>query len=265
MQKLQRDSDIKDSMLIDTHCHANLYLILEEILKEAKEARVEKIISVSMSAKSLERNLELAKRFDMVYPALGIHPEEVRENPNLENQMDIIIELIRNNKDKICAIGEIGLDHHFVKNKELYPLQKKIFDTMLSLAQELELPVNLHTKGAEKLVFDTLPSYKIPNINIHWYSGPEDLLKLGIDRGYYFSITPAISYSPAVKKTVFMVDIEHLLLESDGPVESRGIIWTPAMIKNVINSISKLVNIPIEELERQIEKNTEIIFPKIFK
>ena len=68
-------------MLVDTHCHANLYLVLEEILKEAKEAGVTKIISVSMSATSQERNLELAKKFDTVYPALGIHPEEIKENP----------------------------------------------------------------------------------------------------------------------------------------------------------------------------------------
>ena len=251
-------------MLIDTHCHANLYLILEEILKEAKEAGVTKIISVSMSATSQERNLELAKHFDMLYPALGIHPEEIKENPNIEKQIDKITELIRSNNDQICAIGEIGLDHHFVKEKELYPLQKRIFDRMLTLAQELKLPVNIHTKGAEKLVFDTLPSYNIPNVNIHWYSGPEDLLKRGIDRGYFFSITPAISYSPAVKRTVNMVNIDHLLLESDGPVESRGVIWTPAMIKTVLKSTANIRKISIEDLEKQIESNTKAIFPKIF-
>ncbi len=252
-------------MLIDTHCHANLYLVLEEILKEAIGAGVSKIISVSMSATSQERNLELAKQFDMIYPALGIHPEEVKENPNIENQLDNVIEFIRKNKEEICAIGEIGLDHYFVKKKELYPLQKKIFEEMLSLAQELELPVNIHSKGAEKEVFETLPSYKIPHINIHWYSGPEEYLKEGMDRGYYYSITPAISYSPAVNKTVSIVDVDQLLLESDGPVESRGTIWTPGMIKNVLNSISKIKKIAIKDLELHIETNTKVIFPKIFE
>jgi len=251
-------------MLIDTHCHANLYLVLEEIIEEAEKSGVQKIISVSMSATSQERNLEIAKRFDMIYPALGIHPEEVKENPKIESQVDEIIELIRSNRDQICAIGEIGLDHHFVKNKELYPLQTKIFKKMLSIAQELKLPVNLHTKGAEKIVFDLLTSYQIPDVNIHWYSGPEDLLKEGMDRGYYFSITPAISYSPAVKNTATTVDINHLILESDGPVESRGTIWVPAMIKKVLDSISKLRNIELGELEKIIEENTKKIFPNIF-
>jgi TatD DNase family protein len=252
-------------ILIDVHCHANLYLTLEDIIKEALDSGIKKVIIVAMSAMSQERIISISNRFDIIYPALGIHPEEVRMNKNIENELDSIIDYIKSNKEKICAIGEIGLDHHFIKNKELYPLQKKIFEQMLELAQALRLPVNIHTKGAEKLVFDTLPSYKIPNVNIHWYSGPEDLLKLGIERGYYFSITPAISYSPVVKKTVMMVDLEHLLLESDGPVEYKGKIGTPAMIRNVLNSIAKIKSIPHKQMEEQIFLNTKMIFPKIFE
>ena len=253
-----------EHILIDIHCHANLYLVLDQVIKEAKSVGVEKIIAVGMSAVSIERILEISDRYEEIYPALGIHPEEVRMNKDIENQLDSVIKTIRENKEKICAIGEIGLDHHFVKEKELYPLQKNIFEKMLSLAQELELPVNLHTKGSEKMVFDMLPSFNIPNINIHWYSGPEEFLNLGIDRGYFFSITPAISYSPAVKKTVSRVDEEHLLLESDGPVRYSGKDGTPAMIRDVLSTISKLKDIPNDDLENQICENTKKIFPKIF-
>ncbi|MDX1797929.1 MAG: TatD family hydrolase, partial [Candidatus Lokiarchaeia archaeon] len=112
--------------------------------------------------------------------------------------------------------------------------------------------------------FEMLPSYTIPSVNIHWYSGPEEFLNIGIDRGYYFSITPAISYSPAVKNTVLKVDKEFLLLESDGPVKYSGIIGTPAMIKDVLISISKLKEIDSKELEMQIESNTRKIFPRLF-
>jgi TatD DNase family protein len=251
-------------MLIDIHCHTNLYLTLEEIIKEAKKVGVEKIISVGMSFTSLERILEISDKFNTIYPALGIHPEEVSMNKEIKNQLDSVIDLIKKNCEKICAIGEIGLDHHFVKEKGLYPLQKEIFEVMLGLAQDLNLPVNLHTKGAENLVFETLPSYTIPNVNIHWYSGPEEFLNIGIDRGYYFSITPAISYSPAVINTVLKVDKKFLLLESDGPVKYSGIIGTPAMIKDVVISISKLKEIDSKELEMQIESNTRKIFPKLF-
>ena len=251
-------------ILIDVHCHANLFLTIDKVIEDAKKVGVEKIMAVAMSSISQERVLELTSRYNEVFASLGIHPEEVKMNEKIEQQLDSIIDLIKQNKQNISAIGEIGLDHHFVKDKTLYPLQKTIFNKMLLLAQDLELPVNLHTKGAEKIVFDTLPSYKIPNINIHWYSGPENFLKLGMDRGYYFSITPAISYSPVVKKVVLNVDKEHLLLESDGPVKYSGKIGVPAMVKNVLNSISKLKEINSDELEKQIEENTRKIFPKIF-
>lgn len=252
------------NILIDIHCHANLYLALEQVIKDAKSVGVEKIIAVGMSAVSIERVLEISERHEEIYPALGIHPEEVRMNKDIENQLDSVIKTIRENKEKICAIGEIGLDHHFIKEKVFYPLQTNIFEKMLSLAQELELPVNLHTKGAEKLVFDMLTSFNIPYVNIHWYSGPEEFLNLGIDRGYFFSITPAISYSPAVKKTVLRIDEEHLLLESDGPVKYSGKDGTPAMIRDVLNTISKFKDIPPDDLENQIYENTKLIFPKIF-
>ncbi|TES99019.1 MAG: TatD family deoxyribonuclease [Promethearchaeota archaeon] len=251
-------------ILIDVHCHANLFLTIDKVIENAKKVGVEKIVAVAMSSISQERVLEIAKKNSEVYASLGIHPEEVKMNEKIEQQLDSIIDLIKQNKQSICAIGEIGLDHHFVKDKKLYPLQKTIFNKMLLLAQDLELPVNLHTKGAEKIVFDTLLSYKIPNVNIHWYSGPENFLKLGMDRGYYFSITPAISYSPVVKKVVLNVDKEHLLLESDGPVKYSGKIGVPALIKNVLNSISTLKEINLDELEKQIEENTRKIFPKIF-
>ncbi|MBD3196977.1 MAG: hypothetical protein GF317_18130 [Candidatus Lokiarchaeota archaeon] len=251
-------------MLIDTHCHTNLYLNLDEILEEAKAVGLGKILCVGMSAMSQERVIQISNDYDMIYPALGVHPEEIKMNPKIDQQLNDILNYIRESKDKICAIGEIGLDYHFIKEQSLYPLQKNIFSEMLSLAQELNLPVNLHTKGAEKEIFETLPSYKIPNVNIHWYSGPENILNEGIDRGYYFSITPAIRYSPPVKKVVSKVESDHLLLESDGPVKYSGQIGTPAMTRQVLNEISKIKKIPEEELEDQIEINTKKIFTKMF-
>ena len=239
-------------------------MTIEKVIKNAKEVGVEKIVAVSMSSLSQKRILDITEQYNEVFASLGIHPEEVKMNSKIEQQLDSIIDLIKKNKQKICSIGEIGLDHYFVKDKELYPIQKRIFEEMLAVAQNLNLPVNLHTKGAEKIVFDMLPSYKIPNVNIHWYSGPETYLKEGIDRGYFFSITPALSYSPAVKKTVIAVNENNLLLESDGPVKYSGNIGTPSMIREVLNTISKLKKRPALELEAQILDNTKIIFPKIF-
>jgi TatD DNase family protein len=251
-------------MLIDVHCHLNLYLIPDEIISEAKRVGVDKIIAVAMSVISQGRILEICERFDSAYPALGIHPQEVEENENIHRDLNGILDLITMNSDKICALGEIGMDHHFVKKKELYPLQEKIFKKMLELAQKFKLPVILHTKGAEKEVFEILPSYKVPNVDIHWYSGPENLVKEGLDRGYYFSITPAVQYSPPLKKTVEICEPSDLLLESDGPVEYQNQVGTPSMIPSVLKIVSKMKNIPEVVLKKQILENTKTAFPKIF-
>ena len=251
-------------ILIDVHCHANLYLTLSNIIEDARQVGVEKIIAVAMSSMSQERIIAISNQYKEIFPALGIHPEEIKVNKKIESELDKVSEYIISHGKEICAIGEIGLDHHFIKEKELYPLQERVFNRMLSLAQELQLPVNLHTKGAEKTVFETLPSYRIPNINIHWYSGPEKYLKIGMDRGYYFSITPAIDYSPAVRKVVTLIDREHLLLESDGPVKYGELTGAPSLLLNTLKAVSTIKNIEIEEMNNQIEQNTRTIFPKIF-
>jgi len=251
-------------MLIDVHCHANLYMELDQLIKDSYDAGLEKVIAVAMSVISQKRILELCEHHDLFYPSLGIHPEEIQMNKQIHNMIGSVEQLIRNNKNQIYCIGEIGLDHYFIKDRETYSLQEKVFNLMLSLAQDLKLPVNLHTKGAEKEVFELLPSYNISNVNIHWYSGPEQFLKEGIERGYYFSITPAIKYSPMVRKTVTMVDIDHILLESDGPVKYSGQIGTPIMIKDVLKIISDIKKVDIIEMENQIERNTREIFPKLF-
>jgi TatD DNase family protein len=200
---------------------------LEEIISEAMNKGVEKIISVGMSVTSQERVIQLGEKYPSLYPALGIHPEEVKMNKDLEVELDKVIEFIRKHEQEICGIGEIGLDQHFIKDKDLC-------------------------------------SYDIPNVNLHWYTGPERFVKKGIDRGYFFSFNPAINYSPPVKRYIQMVDKEHILLESDGPVKFSGQIGKPSMIQEVLNKISKIKNIPIDELENQIERNTQKIFPRIF-
>lgn len=95
-------------MLIDVHCHADLYLDLDMVIEEAKQVGVKKVISVGMSARGLERILEISNRYDIIYPSLGIHPEEVQENRNIEVELDSVIELIRKIKKKFVRLQKLG-------------------------------------------------------------------------------------------------------------------------------------------------------------
>ncbi|MEM3586413.1 MAG: TatD family hydrolase [Candidatus Jordarchaeaceae archaeon] len=246
-------------MFVDVHCHIDLYPDLEDVVMRAKQVSVAAIVAVSMDVKSMEKIIEISKRYSrFVFPSLGLHPETSSENDEIE--LGKAVELIRNNSGNLVAIGEIGLDHYFVKDKGAYPRQEKIFREMLSLAEKLNLPVILHTKGAERLIFETIEEYKLRKVLIHWYTGPKDLIDIGIKRGYYFSITPAIAYSKKVQYIAEKVEIDYLLSESDGPVEYRRVRGEPKDCPIIVQKIANIKRYKENDVEQKLFENAVSFF-----
>ncbi len=251
-------------MLIDTHCHLDQYVNPRDIIAAAEAVGVERVIVVGMHVAKFDKVLDLASQYQAVRPALGIHPEEVQDNPSIAKFFPQFVSFIRKHAAKLVAIAEIGLDHHFVKDSNLWPIEEQIFQEMLPIAEQNTLPVSLHVKDAEMRVLDILGSYSLPAVVIHWFSGPRDAYKIAIDRGYYFSIPQAIRYSPIVQKTAQETPLEQLLLESDGPAPFRGIIGEPKDCALVIGEIAKRRQVSRDKLERIIEMNTRKAFPRAF-
>ncbi len=251
-------------MLIDTHCHLDQYENPRDIIAAAEAVGVGRVIAVGMHVQKFELVLNLASHFKDVRPALGIHPQEVQDFPSIAKDFPQFVEVIRKNAPKLVAIAEIGLDHHFVKDSKLWPLEEQIFKEMLPIAEEHALPVSLHVKDAEMRVLDILGSYSLPAVVIHWFSGPSDAYKIAIDRGYYFSIPQAIRYSPIVQKTAQETPLQQLLLESDGPAPFRGVVGEPKDCALVIGDIAKRRQVSRYELERIVETNTRKAFPRAF-
>jgi TatD DNase family protein len=251
-------------MLIDTHCHLDEYENPRDIIAAAEAMGVGRIIAVGMHVTKFPNVLDLAKRFQVVRPALGIHPQEVQDYPSIVKELPQFLRFIRKNASKLVAIAEIGLDHHFVKDPALWPLEEQIFQEMLPIADQNKLPVSLHVKDAELRVLELLTTYSLPAVVIHWFSGPSEAYAQAIDRGYYFSIPQAIKYSPIVQKTAQETPLEQLLLESDGPAPFRGVVGEPRDCALVINEIAKRRQLSRDELEGIIEKNTRKAFPRAF-
>ena len=128
-------------MLVDTHCHVfrEYYDDIDEVVRRAKDARIKAIIVNGVDRKSNEEILELVKKYDIVYGALGIQPEEV----NNCSDDDIVFIEEHINDDKIVAIGEIGLDYHYECDKEL---QKSVFLKQLEIAEKYGKPVIIHSR-----------------------------------------------------------------------------------------------------------------------
>lgn len=246
---------------VDAHVHLSdeeYANCVEEIISEARKAKVVALVSNSMDLKTSIESLKLAEKYEgTVYAALGIHPWNVQDLT--ENEFQEVIELISEQKanQAVVAIGEVGLD---AKYQKIWNKQIKVFDEMLHLAERLDLPVIIHSRGTTAQIVDMLPSYNLKKVLLHWFSNPISALKKAIENGYYITEGPPTVYSNGIQDVVRRTPLTNLLTETDGPVRYfrqpfNGEKTTPAFIQKVVEAIAKIKGLGAEEVAEQIAKN----------
>ena len=240
-----------EQILIDAHAHLDRYEEdLEAVLEEINQNRIF-TISTSMDVPAYERNLKIAGKCDLVLPTFGIHPWNATEYvAHLGELRDFI--------DRTPMIGEIGLDHYFVKEDSRYPAQTRVFEFFLAAAREQGKTVNVHAKGAEKEVLDLLRRYDIERAIIHWYSGPLDVLREMIDRGFYFTVGVEVLYSEHIQTIAQSLPSERLLTETDNPAGRKwlaGAQATPILIKDVVQKLAELRKTKAEAIMETVQDN----------
>jgi TatD DNase family protein len=240
-------------MLIDAHIHLDRY---GELLDRAlKEIEAENIFTVA-TAMDVPSYLELQKigaRCDLVLPTFGIHPRRAAEYADRLSEISRYIE-------SSPAIGEIGLDFHWVKDASTYPAQRKVLAYFIAAAHEQNKFVNLHTKGGEKESLDLLEKYDIKRSIIHWYSGPMDILHAMIEYGCYFTIGVEVHYSDHIKEIAKAIPDHLLLTETDNPgalkwLNKNDEIGMPTAIQNVVNKVAELRHSTPEQICRLVYAN----------
>lgn len=240
-------------MFADNHCHLHEFEDLLDVLLRANAANVDYIIGVSMDIPSFLKTTEIAKQHESVIPAIGIHPWNA---PKCIDDTDKVRKLLPHRG----VMGEIGLDHHFIKNQDEWDSQLKIFETLLEIAEEKEASVIIHSKGAESETINILETFNIKDVIFHWYTGPENLLSWIIDKGYFMSFTPALHYSPKLQNFVKRMDLSLILTESDGPVNYRKKRGEPASVIEVVERIAQIKGLDKVETQRVIFKNFKNVF-----
>ncbi len=251
---------------VDAHVHLSdeqYSSCVEEVVAEAKKAGVIALVSNSTDLETGTNSLSLAEKYPgLVYVALGIHPSNVQTLN--ENELQKVVDLIRQQRlnRALVAVGEIGLDS---KYKEIMEQQTMVFDRMLRLAEQIDLPVIIHSRGTTSLIMDMLPSYKLKRVLLHWFSNPISALNEANERGYYISEGPASVYSEGLREVVRKVPLENLLTETDGPVRYfkapfLGKKTTPAYIPTVVNAIAEEKKLDQAKVAKQIAKNFEAFF-----
>jgi len=224
-------------MLIDAHTHLDHFseTDLTPALGEIDQLGIY-TLSVSMDLPSWEKNCDIAKRSTLVTPAFGIHPWKA---PDYAAHLDRLDQATRE-----CAwFGEVGLDYYFIEEKDEYPAQRAVFEYFLAAARDQKKIVNLHTKGAEEDVLRLLEQYSIERAIVHWYSGPMDIFRKLVDRGYYFTVGVEVMRSEHIREIARAIPADRLLTETDNPGGQKwleGYEGMPRLILDVVVALAEL-------------------------
>lgn len=249
--------------LYDVHCHLDFPQyddIREKILNSLEEKGIRRIIVNGTNPITNQNAIDLAKKYDFVKSAMGIHPMEVKELT--DKQIDDEIEKIRKYKDKILAIGEVGLDNKREK-PDLHDerRQLKTFQKLIDLAIELNKPLIIHSRKAELKVIEMLEANKVKKAVMHAFMGKKKYVERAADNGYYFSILPIIYKLEQIKYLVKYTAFEQLLLETDSPYMSPDEnINDPSKVKISLQQISKIKQTSDEKTSDQLWNNYLTLF-----
>jgi TatD DNase family protein len=208
-------------------------------------------VSTSMSIPSYLRTREIAGRCEHVLPIFGVHPWNASGYAERLDELDGHI-------DGSPMLGEIGLDYHYVKNANRYPAQRKVFEHFLEAAARQDKIVNVHTRGAEADALDLLDRYGLGRVIVHWYSGPEDVLKGMIRHGFYFTIGVEVIESEAIRRIALKIPENRLLAETDNPGALKWLSGSPGMpsaIRTVLDELARLRQTTPEEMEATVQSN----------
>jgi len=248
-------------MYIDLHGHLDKVEDIDKVVDNAKVAGVSIAVCSGISPKSNRKALYLSKRYSIIKPTIGLYPIDAMQNEikkEYEPDVDAEMDFIRQHKNEIGAIGEIGLDFKTGNDKEE---QEKLFRRQLELAKELDKPVIIHSRKAEAKVFDILKDYDVKVI-LHCFSGKKKLVLEGIKREYYFTVPTNVVRSEQFQFMAKEVPLSQLFCETDTPFLSPYPDKSnePAFIVESYKMIAKIKEMELTEVTNIIYNNYQKLF-----
>ncbi len=251
--------------IFDTHAHYDDVAFdgdREQLLNCLMENGIGNIINVGADIQSTRNTLLLTQQYPFVYGAAGVHPNETGELN--DEQMNWLRQIAR--KEKIIAIGEIGLDYYW---KESEPeIQKYWFIRQLELAREIKLPIIVHSRDAARDTLDIIKAERAEEIGgvIHCFSYGMELAREYLQMGFYLGIGGVITFRNAkkLKEVVKYAPLDQLVLETDcpylSPEPNRGKRNSSLNLPYVAEQIGKIKGIPADEVIAITSRNAEKLF-----
>lgn len=257
---------MNDIYIINTHSHVNMLreTNIDEAIQNAIDNKIVTIVP-SSSVQDIFDTDKFIKKYNDVYGYVGVFPEEVKDFS--DKTLSDMEEIIQSNP-KIIGIGEIGLDYYW--DKSFKELQKEVFIKQIEFANQMNLPLNIHSREAH---LDTLEILKKYNKNstaiMHCFSGSLEFARECIKEGIYIALGGVVTFKNAkkTKEVAKSIPLEYLLLETDdpylAPVPFRGKENQPMYVKYVAEEIANLRGITPEEVAKTSTENAKKIFKNI--
>ncbi len=254
--------------LFDSHCHLTDEKFNEdrkELINKIQNDGVEMLVTAGYSLESSKDAIKLANKYPFIYTTIGISPNDIHESKEKINEEIEELKKLYNTNKKIVAVGEIGLDYYWnIENKEL---QKYAFKKQIKLANELNLPIQIHTRDAVMDTIEILKNYKVNNGGIfHCCPFNRELVKEGLKLGFYISFAGPTTFknSKNAEEIINMVPNDKCLVETDSPYLApephRGKRNDPRNVKYIIEKIAKVKGKTFEEIEKIVNMNAKKIF-----
>ena len=256
--------------LIDTHAHLDfpeLYNRLDEVLKNALENGVKRIVTISTNLNKIDKIIEISKNYEEVYHTVGVHPNEVLKDKNNSNY-EMILNLSKN--EKCVGIGECGLDYHYGNNSKAE--QKASFITQINVSRATNLPLIIHARDADKDMINILENeYKNGPFKaiLHCFSSGKDLALCGINLGFYISFSGIVTFKSAklIQEIATLIPDDKILVETDAPYLSptplRGSINEPKNCSITAKYLADIRKCEFSTFIDQLYMNSFKIFDKI--
>lgn len=250
--------------MIDSHCHladTRFADDLEGVLERAREAGVERMVTIATSFEEGEKGIAVAEKYTNVFATVGVHPHE---SSKWEAESSKRLEKLVRSSDRVVGLGEIGLDYHYMHSPK--EIQKKVFKEQLQMGKELGLPIILHTREAIEDTWAIVDAMRPEKLVVHCCSERyEDIVRF-LERGYLVSFTGMITYPKAeeLRRTVEQCPLTQMMIETDAPYlapkKFRGKRNEPAYVVEVAKTIAEVKGVSLEEVDRVTTANTIAFF-----
>jgi len=248
------------TLLVDTHAHLCAREFEKDraaVLRHARQEGVGAIIIVGENMEDARRNIGLASQYPGLKPAAGIYPEYA--DIEAAEQM---VAFIQEHKASLSAIGEVGLDFWIASEDSARDIQREVFCRFITLAGELNLPLNVHARSAGRQAVALLLANNATRVQMHAFDGKASAALPAVEAGYFFSVPPSIVRSRQKQKLVKQLPLSCLLLESDSPVlgPDPSLRNEPANILIALQAIAEIKDVLPEQVREAVCENTRQLY-----